>query len=108
MNKNKSKKLIEQFFELEKQIWTLVDKDEVHYRGIIDYTGEPFGIGERYVMWGEVGNPCGGGIYGTAVFRGDDYTIVAIYDGCGAIRPFLFENSEEISYETMAEGHDDY
>jgi hypothetical protein len=98
------KALIQQFFELEDQIWALAGEDKTHYPGLQDCTDSNFYLDDNEIIYGQPGTDdyYGGDIYGTAIFRGKDYTIVVIDDGCGNHRcPLLLENSKAVDRDSF-------
>lgn len=102
----KAKALIKQFFELEDQVWALAGADKAHYAGLEDCTDSQFALDENEVIYGEPGSDdyYGGDVYGTAIFRGENYTIVVIDDNCGnRHRPLLFDNTKAVDRDAFDE-----
>jgi hypothetical protein len=96
--------LIEQFNDLERKLWALAGEDDVHYKGLDDCTDYSFYLSDSEALYGEPGtnNYWGGEIYGTAIFRGENYTIAVIDDGCGnRCCPLLFDNSKAVDQEAF-------
>jgi hypothetical protein len=96
--------LIKQFFDLETQIWAMVGEDAVHYSGVEDHTDSSFALDNHEVLYGEPGSNdyYSGDIYGTAIFRGPNYTIAVINDNCGnPRRPLLFKNSKAVEKDAF-------
>lgn len=97
---------VSKFFELEKQIWALAGADDAHYKGLEDCTSFSFYLNDSEVVYGEPGTEdyWGGEVYGTAIFRGEKYTIAVMDDGCGNRRcPLLFDNSKAVDYGAFEE-----
>ncbi len=91
--------IIEKFFDLEKQVWALAGASDVHYKGLDDCTQYSFYLDDTEAVYGipRTQDYWGGGVYGTAIFRGEKYTIAVINDGCGNHKcPLLFDNSKAV------------
>lgn len=103
------KSKIDQFFELEAYIWSLVGCDEVHYSGLEDARDSSFFINKREVLYGTLGDKdsyYGGDLYSRAVFRGKDYTIVVYDNGCGGRTTVLFDNTKEVEEEAFEDRYE--
>lgn len=95
---------IDQFFQLEQEIWKLVGCDEVHYPGLEDGRQDSFFLDDRSILYGTPGTDeyYGGEIYHTAIFRGSKFTIAVFDDGCGnRNRVILLDNKKAVSYEAF-------
>ena len=96
------KKIIDSFFETEREIWKLVGEDEVQYQGVTDGRECSYYLDENEILyrWPDAENNdnyYGGEIYGTAIFRGKKYTIAVYDNGCGDRKcPILLTNSKAV------------
>lgn len=96
---SKNSKLINRFFELEEEIWKLAGCDKAHYPGVEDGRHHTFCLTDHDITYGVRGEEdhYGGDIYGTAIFRGEKYTIAVYDNGCGDRKcPILLDNSKSV------------
>lgn len=95
---------IDQFFQLEKEIWKLVGCDDDPYPGLEDGRQYSFYLDDDQIMYGIPGTDdyYGGDIYGTAIFRGKHFTIAVFDDGCGnRNRVILLDNTKAVSHKAF-------
>lgn len=96
----KSDKLIDRFFEYEEQVWKLAGCDEVQYPGLTDGRHYKFCLTDDDIIFGDPDDKddqYSGEIYGTAIFRGEHYTIAVYDNGCGDRKcPILLDNSKSV------------
>lgn len=105
------KKQIDSFFQQEEQIWKLAGCDKAHYPGVEDGRHHTFCLTDRDIIYGTPGDEndqYGGDIYGTAIFRGEHYTIVVYDNGCGDRKcPVLLDNTKSVPEWDVDEDEDD-
>jgi len=104
MSKNNETKIINKYFELESKIWRLVGCEEAQYPGLEDGRDYHFFLSDREVLFGTPGSNeyWSGDIYGTAIFRGDKFTIVVYDNGCGDRKcSILFANEMAVDREAF-------
>ena len=88
-------KMLDLYFNFRDAVASLFGLDAL-YHHLNDLREPQWRIVDYEVTWWEDGNEYSATLYGTSVWRTEDYTLVYGDNGCGAIEAYLFANKNEV------------